>query len=216
MNAAFADLLRARGHSGEVDDVPIAGRTDAWIVATLASRHGVEPIDELTLAGFRKAYLANLARELTVPSPEQRVLPGVRALLDCLAQRSDICLALLTGNMKEGARIKLEHFDLWRYFAAGAFGGEAHDRTTLMAEAIADATRACGGPFHPAEAVVIGDTPLDVAVATESGARSLAVATGAFDAESLREAGADVVVDDLSDLPRVLDALGLGPTPTIA
>ena len=57
--------------------------------------------------------------------------------------------------------------------------------------------------------VIIGDTPLDVAVATAGGARSIAVATGSHDMKSLRAAGADIAFEDLSDVPAVLTALGL-------
>ena len=52
-------------------------------------------------------------------------MPGVRELLDALAARDDVYLALLTGNYEGGARIKLEYFDLWRYFRCGAFGDDA-------------------------------------------------------------------------------------------
>jgi phosphoglycolate phosphatase len=61
----------------------------------------------------------------------------------------------------------------------------------------------------PAETVVVGDTPLDVAVAVATGARSLAVATGGYDVPTLQAAGADAVVPDLSDIQLVLEALGL-------
>ena len=54
---------------------------------------------------------------------------------------------------------------------------------------------------------MIGDTPLDVACAAASGARSIAVATGGYDVEALRAAGADVVFEDLSDLDAVLAQL---------
>ena len=84
----------------------------------------------------------------------------------------------------------------------GAFGDDAPDRNGLLPKAMA-AIRACGGPdVAPLDVVVIGDTPLDVACAAASGARSLAVATGGYDAEALRAAGADVVLEDLSDTTR--------------
>jgi phosphoglycolate phosphatase-like HAD superfamily hydrolase len=57
--------------------------------------------------------------------------------------------------------------------------------------------------------VVIGDTPLDIAVAAAAGARSIAVATGGFDAETLRTAGADVVFATLSETDAVLQAMGI-------
>ncbi len=120
--------------------------------------------------------------------------------------RDDVYLALLTGNYEEAARIKLEYFDLWRYFRCGAFGDDAPDRNGLLPKAMA-AIRACGGPeVAPVEIVVVGDTPLDVACAAASGARSLAVATGGYDVDALRAAGADVVMQDLTDTLEVLRA----------
>ena len=136
-------------------------------------------------------------------------MPGVRELLDHLAGRGTPHLALLTGNYEKAARLKLEYFDLWRYFRSGAFGDAAADRNQLLPKALAR-IRDEGGPAAAApDAVVIGDTPLDVACALAAGARSVAVATGAYDAAALASCGADVVFEDLSDTARVLAALGL-------
>ena len=149
-------------------------------------------------------------REIHQPGPQKGVLPGVRSLLEVLSLRTDAFLALLTGNFEQGARIKLEYFDLWRYFRCGAFGDDAPDRNGLLPKALA-AIRACGGPDAlPSETVVVGDTPLDVACAAASGARSIAVATGGYDVDALRAAGADVVFEDLSETEAVLDALRIG------
>ena len=46
------------------------------------------------------------------------MLPGVRRLLETLDARDDVFSALLTGNCEEGARIKLQHFDIWKSFGA--------------------------------------------------------------------------------------------------
>jgi phosphoglycolate phosphatase len=140
-------------------------------------------------------------------------MPGVRPLLDVLDRCADVYLALLTGNYEEAARIKLEYFDLWRYFRCGAFGDDAEDRNGLLPKAMA-VIRGCGGPeVAPVEIVVVGDTPLDVACAAASGARSLAVATGGYDVDALRAAGADVVMQDLTDTLEVLRSLEIGPRP---
>src|SRR5439155_14506603 len=153
------------------------------------------------------AYLAHLSTELDRPGPRKGVMPGVRRLLDELAARPDVYLALLTGNYEEAARVKLEYFDLWRYFRCGAFGDDAPDRNGLLPKALA-VVRARGGPaVSPADTVVVGDTPLDVACAAAAGARSIAVATGGYDVDALRAAGADVVFDDLSDTDAVLMAM---------
>ena len=92
-------------------------------------------------------------------------------------------------------------------FACGAFGDDAPDRNQLLPRALAQVA-ACGGPSVPAERiVVIGDTPLDVAVAKARGARSIAVATGSHGVDDLHASGADVVFENLSDTAAVLAAL---------
>ena len=96
--------------------------------------------------------------------------------------------ALLTGNFEQSARIKLEHFDLWRYFRCGAFGDDAADRNALVPFAVERARR-CGLDTAALEAiVVIGDTPHDVACARAGGAVPIAVATGTFGVDQLRAA----------------------------
>ena len=118
-------------------------------------------------------------------------------------------MGLLTGNVETGARIKLEHFGLWEYFAGGGFGEAGIERTALFAAALHSVERNCGVRFRADQAVIVGDTPHDIAVAVTSGARSVGVATGGYDRASLREAGADAVLPDLSDVDATLDALGL-------
>jgi phosphoglycolate phosphatase len=201
MTRAFEELFTI---SDAFRGIPMFGRTDAGILFAAAAAHGVGTGE---LARFRGVYLAHLATEVGKPGPRKGIMPGVRPLLDSLANRSDVYLALLTGNYEEAARLKLEYFDLWRYFRCGAFGDDAPDRNSLLPKAL-DRIRECGGPdVGPSDVVVIGDTPLDVACAAAAGARSIAVATGSYDVDALRSTGADVVLTDLSDETDVLRAL---------
>lgn len=202
MTQAFEDLFAVPDAFREI---AMPGRTDAWILAGAASTHGIQN----GLHRFRDVYLGHLTVELAKPGPRKGVMPGIYALLNSLVSRNDVYLGLLTGNYESAARIKLEHFDLWRYFRCGAFGDVTHDRNSLLPEAVAR-VRASGWPsVKPSDVVVIGDTPYDVACAAAGGARSVAVATGPFQTQALREAGADVVFEDLSDTDAVLLALGL-------
>jgi len=207
MTLAFDDVFGVRD---AFRGMPMAGRTDSWILADAAIAHGVPP-HAPALARFHDVYLAHLVREIEHPGASRKgIMPGVRQLLDALVPRDDVYLALLTGNFEAAARIKLEYFDLWRYFSCGAFGDEAPDRNGLLPRAVA-AVAACGGPaFAAGDVVVIGDTPLDIACAAHSGARSIGVATGSYGVEDLRVAGADVVFADLSDTNAVLHALTIG------
>jgi phosphoglycolate phosphatase-like HAD superfamily hydrolase len=201
MTRAFEELY---GVGNAFEGVPFNGRTDAWILSRAAAAHG---IDDEAIARFKPLYLDYLAEELHRPGPRKGVMPGVGPLLDELSRRDDVYLALLSGNFERGACLKLEYFDLWRYFTCGAFGDTTHDRNGLLAQALAR-IEVCGGPqVAPADVVIIGDTPLDVGVAIAGGARSMAVATGSHTTDELRASGADVVFQDLSDIEAVLAAV---------
>lgn len=205
MERAFEDIF---GMPHGLADLLLAGRTDPWIIEQMAASRGAR-CDAAAMQRFSDAYLVHLVREIQQPGPRKGVLPGVRPLLDALAARGDAYVGLLTGNTEGGSRIKLEYFDLWRYFRFGAFGGDAADRNALLGTALTRA-RAAGSPvFAPADVVIVGDTPLDVAVARAGGARGVAVATAGYDREALRESGADVVLDDLGDLRAALTAFQL-------
>ena len=195
MTSAFTRLY---GVNAALEGVPIAGRTDCAIVSDVLRAIGREPTAD-EIARLRDAYIDDLRLEIGKPVADPSgVLPGVSALLDRLAARSDVALGLLTGNFERGARIKLGYFDLWDRFPFGAFGDDHVDRRALVPIALARA-RKSGVGAHPDRVVVIGDTPLDVECAHAHGARAVAVATGPFDVDALRAAGADVVVRTLED-----------------
>ena len=206
MSLAFEDVLGVRD---AFRNLPMAGRTDSWILADAAAAHDIA-LESALLDRFEQAYMLRLRSEIDKPGDSRKgVMPGVQDLLDALADRDDVFLALLTGNYEGAARIKLEHFDLWRYFRCGAFGDKAPDRNGLLPRALTRVA-ACGGPsFATSDAVVVGDTPLDIACAKFSNARSVGVATGMHSVDELRSAGADVVFADLSDTASVLRALSV-------
>ena len=205
MARTFVELFRIDGFEG----LSMAGRTDQWIFTALAGRHGVAT-DAATLERIRDTYLTHLRRAIHEPGPAKGILPGVEALLDALTARDDVFVALLTGNIQQGAKIKLEFFDLWRYFPCGGFGDAASDRSGLLVEALAAVEAHAGCSFQPTDIVIVGDTPLDVSVAIGAGAHALAVATGSFDERVLRQAGADTVLPDLSDIARVMATIDGG------
>jgi phosphoglycolate phosphatase len=206
MNHACEELV---GHRQALANIPVAGRTDR-IILTDVLRQAGRNFDDGLLDQLRDRYTESLRDEIERPGRTQNfealgsrgglkgVMPGVRELLDTLEQRDDIFLGLLTGNFEAGARIKLEHFDLWRYFRCGAFGDDSADRNELVPYALRRA-RQCGVPdLSPAHILVVGDTPHDIACAHAAGAVPVAVATGGFTADQLRSHGADIVFQDLS------------------
>jgi phosphoglycolate phosphatase-like HAD superfamily hydrolase len=187
------------GSSNALHGVAVAGRTD-WIILSDALERMGRDLDAQLFAALRDRYVTYLRDEIQVPGHGVKaVMPGIQALLDDLQARDGVYLGLLTGNFEAGARIKLEYFDLWRYFQCGAFGDDAADRNALVPFAVSRA-RECGAPdLAPHDILVVGDTPHDIACARAVGATPVAVATGMFTTEQLRDSGADIVFRDLSD-----------------
>lgn len=201
MERAFEELF------GAVDafaGVSMAGRTDRWLAERALEAHGI-PVTPARLEQFRARYLALLEASIGEPGQGRRgVMPGVPDALARLGGLGHAHLALLTGNYADGARIKLEHFGLWSHFAWGAFGDDHAERDALARAAIARAA-ARGIPLaDPAHAVVIGDTPLDIACARAAGARAVAVATGGHGLDELRAHAPDLALDDLRDVEALI------------
>jgi phosphoglycolate phosphatase len=205
MNRAFHDVF---GITDAFAGVELAGRTDTSILADAFARQNMRVTADAT-AAFRARYLVCLQEEVPRPGPNKRVLPGISELLGRLEPQSHNFLGLLTGNYCDAAEVKLSHFDLWRYFRCGAFGEDHGDRNALVPVALGRA-RSAGLAPHVDEArvIVIGDTPRDIRCAHAHGARAVAVATGEYNADALRAAGADVVFEDLGDTSAVLSGLG--------
>lgn len=204
MNRACEEMV---GHAAALTGIPVAGRTDWIILDDVARKHG-KALDTTLLEELRQRYLTHLREEIEVPgSGRKGVMPGIRELLDALQERDDTALGLLTGNFIEGARIKLGHFDLWKYFRCGAFGDDAADRNALVPIAMRRARELGLADVAAGDVLVVGDTPHDIACALAVGATAVGVATGSHSVESLRASGADVVFDDLSDTQAFLDLL---------
>lgn len=203
MIRTFRELF---GHDEPFRDITMSGRTDTFLLSYALTCAGLSD-DEATHARFRAAYLGMLAEEIEKPGTGHKgVMPGVGPLLDALHAHNAPHLALLTGNYRDAARIKLSHFGLWDFFPWGVFGDESADRNMLARLARDRAAR-----YVPAAAagdvVVVGDTPHDIECAHAIGAQAIGVATGGHSTSELRRVGADIVFEDLSNTQAVLDAL---------
>jgi phosphoglycolate phosphatase len=179
-----------------VEDYRFAGRTDPRIVLDLMAGAGLGREEVLRrLPEVEALYAETLERNLD--RARMRLLPGVTELLERLAVRSDLEVALLTGNWERGARSKLARFDLNAYFPYGAFGGDGIDREDLPPVAWRRAMERTGETFAPEDTLIIGDSLQDIACAHAHGIPVLAVATGFVSAEALAGAAPDGLVEDL-------------------
>jgi phosphoglycolate phosphatase len=175
-----AAVREVTGRDFELDSIRVPGLTDFQIAVQTFARLGVEA-DDATLHRMVRRYEDLLPSYL--PLKQGRVLPHVREILEALRDRSDVRSYLLTGNTRGGARAKLTHYDLFKYFPDGAFAEDGQKRATIAARALDLARRA--GPIVEDRLYVIGDTPHDIECAEAIGARTIAVATGGYSVEEL-------------------------------
>lgn len=203
----LGDALReVFGTSGPTMGVEYAGRTDPQIARDLMSRAGVPRERIAALLGKAlDRYTELLAERLPPEAVEAK--PGVVALVEALAARPEVTLALLTGNLEPCARVKLGPLGLNRFFPFGAFGSDDEDRYRLPALAVARARERTGRIFQGPEVVVVGDSVHDVLCGRSLGVRAVAVATGPMPRPALEASGPDALLDDFSDTERSLLAI---------
>jgi phosphoglycolate phosphatase len=184
------------------------GRTEPEIMHDMLMLHGIAPTADHVARmpeALESATLAN-AGALRERGHE---LPGARDILAAFQATPGIIQSVLSGNIRPNAVTKLSAFGLEGFmdFEVGGYGSDDEVRANLVAVAQARATAKYGKTFDKASTILVGDTPRDVRAGRDGGAQVLGVATGSDSAESLRAAGADVVLPDLRDTRAVARAV---------
>jgi phosphoglycolate phosphatase len=179
--SAYLEAIQTCYHfDGDLQGYSTAGKTDLLIMKELLTTEGIAQ-EDIDFDDLARVYLRCL--QSAVARDPGYVLPGVPEVLEELAGRDDVYLALGTGNLEEAAHIKLSFHELDKYFQTGGFGSDALQRSELIREGIHKASRFFQIRFQ--QVVVVGDTPFDVEAAEANGAASIAVATGPYCMEDL-------------------------------
>ncbi|MBI3885315.1 MAG: haloacid dehalogenase-like hydrolase [Opitutae bacterium] len=196
MGALDRAFQAVHGRRPDLSKLELSGRTDQWIAAQVLE-HNQLPVTPESIHTYLEAYLESLHAEVT--ARPGRVLPGILQLLELLHARPDVAQGLLTGNLHRGARIKLEHYRVWHYFAFGAFGDDSPARNDLGPHAVRRARERHAVEFAPANTFVIGDTPHDIECGRAIGAKTIGVATGQFSVAELQAHAPTAAFADFTD-----------------
>ncbi len=181
------------------------GMTDQTIARQGLTAIGVTAHDE-RIGALLARYLEALREELgQLPEARYVVHAGAREAVAAATARG-FAVGLGTGNVREGARLKLQRADLVEAFAFGGFGDDAEARPELVLRGAQRGAAHLGVPLARARVLVVGDTTRDVHAAQAIGAACLAVATGGTPLEALRAAGATWAFSSLA-APGALEAL---------
>jgi phosphoglycolate phosphatase-like HAD superfamily hydrolase len=198
------------GTSGRLAEMRVSGMTDLQIVYEALNDAGISREEILARADVLVSRLTEEARRVTGNGVKFfELLPGVRETLEALADHPRYESALVTGNIKPMAYLKMELVGLDHFFTLpGAFGDESHNRRDLPARAAERIRKHLQMDLAPEQFIVIGDTPNDIDCARHFGARAVAVGTGRFySTEEILTHKPDKFVADLSDPQLVLRAL---------
>ncbi|MBN6052621.1 haloacid dehalogenase-like hydrolase [Nonomuraea sp. RK-328] len=211
---AYAEAFRAVTGRPLVKLAPALGRPDSEIVFETLALNGVVA-EDAHLPKFLDALAAAFADRRGRLPREGRAMPGAKDALKAVARLDGVVQSVLTGTIKGNAVHKLKAFGLDKHidFELGGYGEEAYPKATLLQVAQGRAGQRLGTPFTAANTVVIGDSARDVQAARIGGAAMIAVASGRSTAAELREAGADIVLPDLSDAAEVVAAVARLTTP---
>jgi phosphoglycolate phosphatase len=176
----------------------VAGRTELDIMADTLAIHGMDATDE-AIAALSSALIQEYEAARDELAAQGRALPGAEETLALLAEDDRLYQSVLSGNLRQVARIKLEVFGLAGYLdlEAGAYGDDNHNRALLVHRAQQRAHTITGEVFTNSRTVLIGDTPNDIQAGKTAGVQVIGVASGRSSVEELRGAGAERVLPDL-------------------
>ena len=182
------------------------GETQPQVVHDLAAQLGTpEDVIDARVQECIDRYVELLGSEVEAGRVE--VLPGVDELVRALAADARVTLGLLTGNVAEGARIKLLPTGLWPLFEVAAYGSDSGSRPDLPAIAVARAEELTGRRFTGKEVAVLGDTPADVECGAGIGVKAIAVATGRHSLDELAAHHPDFLFADFGDWRAAYEAI---------
>ncbi len=189
--------------------VSMSGKTDPQILYEMLALSEREPDVEGDKILEKEMYVLyiDLLKEELAKQGRFVIHKGIPDLLHLLDDHKDVHLGLLTGNIEPGARLKLDQFDLNKFFPVGAYGSDSANRMDLPAIATQRATQHYGMQYAPNEVAIIGDSIYDVMCAKHYGAISIAVNTGVTSRQMLEEQNPDYLFDSLEDVEAVLEAI---------
>lgn len=194
---AFGNAFEAAyGVPVDMAHINFAGATDIRVVEQLLREQGLAPEASRTKRFFE--LLPVFLGENMAKHPPT-VFPGVGTFLERVSRHWK--LALVTGNIRECAYLKLRHGGLDGYFTdVGGFGDDDGDRNRMAALALERAG-------NPEGSFLLGDTPSDIEAARSNGMVSVAVCNGQFDRAMLEAENPDLIVDSFEDAEHLFQAL---------
>jgi len=192
------------GQSPELQVTDVAGFSDPVIIRTALAKLGQTDGDiSATVDDILHRYLRRLQEkypEYEKPRLYDDAMPLVAACKLCGWH-----VGLLSGNLREAAKVKLRRFGIWEKFAFGVFGDDAVSRDDLLWVAREHAWDALAEAYTYDRMILVGDTPNDARIATENGVRSLIVCRRPEWKREIVQHNPTWLVDSFKNVDKIVD-----------
>ena len=165
--------------------------------------------NEELLDRYTRELAAAFGARLDLLPTRGRALPGAREAVAAVVGLPGVIQSVLTGTIRPNAVAKLRAFGMDEFFdfEIGGYGSEIYPKGAQLLRSRGRAAEKYGADIGAGSTVYLADSGRDVEAARVGGARCVAVASGRSTAGELREAGADLVLDDLTDTRSVVSAV---------
>lgn len=195
LDRAFEDVF---GLERAMEGIRPAGKTDPKIIREVITAKLGREAQSWEVVRISEAYLRFLPQEVWF-SGDYRTLPGVEVCLKVLQDEGNVLIGLGTGNLEKGARIKLDPSGLNSYFTFGGFGSDSEDRTELLRIGFSRGAAGAKVSLSDSDALVVGDTVLDIQAARQAGFLVAAVSCGHGNHQELEAARPDILLRDFTE-----------------
>ncbi len=210
MRVAYAEAFEKVTGEPLVYLTSAAGRTDSEMFFEFCARNYVdfEP-DTEALADFLTALETSFASRGDQLLAKGRALPGASASLAAVASMPDTVQTVVSGSTRANATAKLVAFGLDTYLdlAVGGFGSVNYPKASLIQSIRLHAAGEGGRAYAEEETVFIAGSVPDVRAALIGGATPIGVLSDTSTEGQLRDAGAQIILPDLSDPRAVMTAV---------
>ncbi len=183
------------------------GQPDAVILEKLPQiSHGIkaeiilDKIEDLKSAK-EEYFFAHCRQDYT-----KMVMPGVLGLLTELKKRL-IPLAIKSGNLEKIGWFRLEKAGLKDFFITGGFGDNVSSKAGSVEQAIKRTEDGLNTKFIHQNIFDVGDSRYDIEADLEVEINGIAVCSGFDSREVLRKAGAEYILDNLSEIDKFLEII---------
>lgn len=194
-NSFHTALREVYGCQGRIDDVPVHGNTDIGILRAALHHHGFLADDfEERLPAATEMMCAEVTR--TAGDFNAEVCPSTHELLSSLRDAGKL-LGVVTGNLERIGWLKLQQAGLRQFFEFGSFSDRHEQREDIFRHGAALAHQLRGAQCS---ICFVGDTPNDIRAAATLALPVIAVATGTYTQEQLRQHTPTLCLSSFADL----------------